>query len=193
MCQVWSQEDERSVQAIQIHNGVSAKFPPKNNHPLCANSAKELHICHLNMWVTLLYLPWTVVIFSIPPGKTTTRERSLSMRFSFWSMVKWGFPGYHWEKPGESRSFSPGGDGALLLVDTLHSGKERVNYSHFLQNFMAQAHSLSFKMTGYGFPLVCMCVFVFPKCFLLLQTITWLKIKSAPDSMKGILFPSLRF
>lgn len=66
-----------------------------------------------------LYLPGTVVIFSSPPGRTTTRERSLSIRFSFWSMVKWGFPGYHWEKPGESSFFSPGGDGALLLVDTL--------------------------------------------------------------------------
>lgn len=65
------------------------------------------------------YLPWTEVVFSSPPGRTTTRERSLSMRFSFWSMVKGGFPGNHWDKPGESSFFNPGGDGALLLVDTL--------------------------------------------------------------------------
>lgn len=65
------------------------------------------------------YLPWTEVVFSSPPGRTTTRERSLSMRFSFWSMFKGGFPGNHWDKPGESSFFNPGGDGALLLVDTL--------------------------------------------------------------------------
>lgn len=65
------------------------------------------------------YLPSTEVVFSSPPGRTTTRDSSLSARFSFCSMVSGGFPGNHWDKPAESRFFNPGGDGALLLVDTL--------------------------------------------------------------------------
>lgn len=61
------------------------------------------------------YLPCTEVVFSSPPGRTTTRDSSLSTRFSFCSMVG---PGNHCE----SRFFNPGGDGALLLVDTLLLG-----------------------------------------------------------------------
>lgn len=73
--------------------------------------------------VSGLYLPWTEVVFSSPPGRTTTRDSSLSTRFSFWSMVRGGLPGNHWDKPGESSFFIPGGDGALLLVDTLWFGQ----------------------------------------------------------------------
>lgn len=38
-------------------------------------------------------------------------------------MVRGGLPGNHWDKPGESSFFIPGGDGALLLVDTLLFGQ----------------------------------------------------------------------
>lgn len=62
------------------------------------------------------YLACTEVVFSSPQGRTTTRDSSLSTRFSFCSMVG---PGNHWDKAAESRFFNPGGDGALLLVDTL--------------------------------------------------------------------------
>lgn len=75
------------------------------------------------------YLPWTVVILSSPSGRTTARDRSWLMGFSFWSMVRWGPPGYHWDRSEESSVFSPGGDGALLLTETLQTKRHRGSMS----------------------------------------------------------------
>lgn len=90
--------------------------------PTVFNKPAFTEVIQVNLHAS--YLPSTWVFFSTPPGKTTIRESSLSIRFSFWSMVKRGLPGCHWEKPEQSAVFSPGGDGALVLVDTLQLDKK---------------------------------------------------------------------